>query len=835
MSISAFDTRVSHLPEQAVYNDILRRFQDLRPDELLPLILRRAGEYLNVSRVLVFQKNSSQPNCRILCEWCSQDIYSVTGRPDYPERACAAYSPFYTSLLNSGSLLMHGGQVPLCCQPFFEQEHLKASAIFSLYLDGIHYGFVCFDDCVEERTWDEGTVGFLKNISGLLSSTVARRHVAREMDQYHSTYEAILDKIGSYILMVDPQTDSIVFANSAFRDIYRDCVGQPARRYLQSEATSFLRASAEGPAAYPELYHQPTDQWLAVSANTITWLDGKNYLLLNCYDITAKKLFADTLEANIEKRTRELRMMSEEAKLAKEKAEEAARAKSQFLANMSHEMRTPLNAIIGMTGIAKFSRDTQHKDYCIDKIAEASAHLLGVINDILDMSKIEAGKLELVYAPFDFEKMLMRTTNVMRYSLSQKEHTLLVSIDDAIPRWLVSDEQRLAQVLTNLLSNAVKFTPNRGEIFVEARRLSSEEDGTFWVEVSVQDNGIGIAPEHQAKLFQSFEQADGGISRRFGGTGLGLAISKNIVESLGGTIRVQSQPGQGSTFTFTFPTKKGEGHSAHPQINWKDLRLLVVDSSPKTQSIFQRLSDTHGFSCQMLSRWEDVYDFLLQEEPFHFVFVDQSLMDDEEILAHSSLWEQTHLVVMTSITSWKDLSPEKSLGIYRYIQKPLFASSIIDCMVDCLTRSRRPDDGCNPPSLAGRCILLAEDIQINREIVIALLEPAGIAVECAENGLKAVEMFSADPLRYDAILMDIHMPEMDGYQATRAIRALGFPHAAEIPIIAMTANVFREDVEHCLDCGMNDHIGKPLDMDEVLHKLQRHLSRQKRSSSQARA
>ncbi len=819
----------NHYHQQAVLNDILLSLQDAHPEHVLQIILSRTGEYLNVSRALLFREFLGDTGCKVICEWCNRGIPSVMEGEHSPRLACLSGSQSCISLRSSGSLLIHSGQVPPCCQPFFEQEHLTACAVFAVYLDGKHYGFVSFDDCVEERTWDEGTVRFLKNIANLISTALACQHAAKELEQSRKTYESVLDNVGSYILVVDAKTDLIAFANSAFRNIHgEDCIGQPAKRYLQAQAASFQRQWAEEPTDYPELYHQHTGQWLSVSANSITWLDGKPYLLLNCYDITSKKLFADTLEANIEKRTRELRIMSEKAKRAKEKVEDAARAKSQFLANMSHEMRTPLNAIIGMTRIAKYSQDPQHRDYCIDKIAEASIHLLGVINDILDMSKIESGRLDLVYAPFDFEKMLMRTTNVMRYSLSQKEHTLLVSIDDAIPRWLVSDEQRLTQVMTNLLSNAVKFTPGRGEIFVEAHRLPSEEDGSFLVEISVQDNGIGIAPEHQERLFQSFEQADAGISRRFGGTGLGLAISKNIVESLGGDIWVHSEPGKGSTFTFTFLTKQGEDQSARPHINWQNLRLLVVDRSSKTQHFFGQLSGKHGFTCQVASQWQEAQSLLQKNPPFHILFVDQKIADEEQdILFGPSIWKHTGcLVVMTSTAAWTEMDPNfKPPGVCRYIQKPLFASSIIDCIVDCLTiGNQSKEDLSQLPVLTGRTILLAEDMEINREIVISLLEPAGIAIECAENGLRAVEMFAADPLRYDAIFMDIHMPEMDGYQATRAIRALEFPHAANIPIIAMTANVFREDVERCLDCGMNDHVGKPLDMDEVMYKLQKHLS-----------
>lgn len=369
----------NHYHQQAVLNDILLSLHDSNPESVLQIILGRTGEYLNISRALLFRQNSGQQYCKVIEEWCNRDIPSVMEGENYHRLACETIlSQSCMSLETAGCLLIHAGQVPHCCKAMFEQEHLTGCAVFAVYLEGKHYGFIRFDDCVAERTWDENTVCFLRNISNLISTALARQHAAKELEQSRKTYEAVLDNVGSYILVVDTATDKIIFANGTFRKVHEEnCTGKEAKRYLRAEAASFLRKSVGGPADYPELYSTRTGQWLAVSAEPIIWVDGNSYLLLNCYDITAKKLFADTLEANIEARTKELRSMSEKAKRAKEKAEDAARAKSQFLANMSHEMRTPLNAIIGMTGIAKFSQDPKHREYCIDKIAEASIHLLG--------------------------------------------------------------------------------------------------------------------------------------------------------------------------------------------------------------------------------------------------------------------------------------------------------------------------------------------------------------------------------------------------------------------------------------------------------------------------
>ncbi|MCL2010032.1 MAG: ATP-binding protein [Synergistaceae bacterium] len=389
---------------------------------------------------------------------------------------------------------------------------------------------------------------------------------------------------------------------------------------------------------------------------------------------------------------------------AKKQAESASLAKSQFLATMSHEMRTPMNAVLGMTSIGKGAPDKERMIYCFAKIEDASRHLLGVINDILDMSKIEAEKFELSPAEFNFEKMLQRVVDVVHFRIEDKKHKFTLNIDKAIPNYLIGDDQRLAQVIANILGNAVKFTPDEGRISLDARLLG-EENGVCAIQITVTDTGIGISPEQQSRLFQSFQQAESDTTRKFGGTGLGLSISKRIVEMMGGEIRVKSEFNEGSAFSVTIRMRRGEGKEQEPE----------------------------------------------QEQP--------------------------------------DDAPPDNADIF-----------------------------------AGHGILLAEDVEINREIVLALLEPTGLKIDCAENGAEAVRMFSSAPGKYEMIFMDVQMPEMDGYEATRRVRASDVPGAETIPIIAMTANVFREDVEKSLEAGMNGHIGKPLDFDEVLRQLRKFLS-----------
>lgn len=520
---------------------------------------------------------------------------------------------------------------------------------------------------------------------------------------------------------------------------------------------------------------------------------------------------------------------------AKEMAEKASLAKGEFLSRMSHEMRTPLNAIIGMTEIAKNSGNHQKMEYCLERINSSSKHLLGLINDILDMSKIEANKLELSFAEFDFERMLMNITAVVNFRTEEKKQNLIINIDNDVPPIFTGDEMRLSQVIVNLLTNAIKFTQDGGTIMLNIHNAGMS-GGISTLLFEVIDNGIGISSEQQARLFRPFEQADGSISRKYGGTGLGLTISRGIVELMDGRIWIESELGQGSKFSFVVKLKIGRGlprPKLSSAIDPEDIRVLVVEETPEIRDFFVRVMPELGLPYDIADSGAAALQMIDQNKvkPYNFFLVDFIMSDinaAELTKEIKSLSPDGTVVMVISETDWSNIGKDAvAAGVDKFIFKPIFLSMLINAINESAgVTPALKQTGANPReyNFKGHTLLVAEDVEINREIIYAFLEETQVSIEFAYNGAEALSMFENNADRYSLIFMDIQMPEMDGYEATQRIRALDMAKAKDIPIVAMTANVFREDVERCLQAGMNDHIGKPVDTKELLEKLDGYLN-----------
>jgi len=382
------------------------------------------------------------------------------------------------------------------------------------------------------------------------------------------------------------------------------------------------------------------------------------------------------------------------------------------------------------------------------------------------------------------------------------------------------------------LGNAVKFTPEKGSISLTVR-LAEQKNNLCILQISVSDSGIGISPEQQKRLFKSFEQAESSTTRKYGGTGLGLAISKNIVEMMGGTISIESEYGKGSTFTFTIQLERGKEEKQEylPDVNFKDVRVLAVDDDPDILSYFMEVTQKVGLLCDTATSGEKALDLIDQNKGYHIYFIDWKMPGIDGIQLAREIkarGPENSIVTMISAAEWSTIAKEaKTAGVDKFLSKPLFPSTIVEVINECLGIDKKQEEEAQAVDIsgifAGRRILLAEDVEINREIVQSLLEPTKLEIDFAENGVEAVRKFTEAPQKYDMIFMDIQMPEMDGYDATRHIRSLDNSKAKIIPIIAMTANVFKEDIEKCLASGMDSHVGKPLDFHEVMNRLHAYL------------
>ena len=542
-------------------------------------------------------------------------------------------------------------------------------------------------------------------------------------------------------------------------------------------------------------------------------------------EAAARKAASDTQELNAK------------LQVAVEKAESANRAKSTFLSNMSHDIRTPMNAIIGFTTLALSNIDDTDrvKDY-LGKTLASSNHLLSLINDVLDMSRIESGKIHLEEVEVNLSDVLHDLKTIVSGQIYAKQLELYMDVMDVTDEDVYCDKTRLNQILLNLLSNAIKFTPAGGTVSVRVRQLAGKVRGCGQYEFRIKDNGIGMSQEFAQKIFEPFERERTSTVSRIQGTGLGMAITKNIVDMMGGTIEVQTAQGKGTEFTVCVPMRaQTEQRPVEKITELEGLKALVVDDDFNTCDSVTKMLVKVGMRAEWtLSGKEAVLrarQSIEMSDVYHAYIIDWRLPDMNGIEVTRqirSLHDDTPIIILTAY-DWSDIEVEaKAAGVTAFCSKPMFMSDLRETLMSALgQKSADAVQGLLPEKNAdfkGKHILLVEDNELNREIAQEILREYGFLVDSAENGAVAVEKVStAAPGSYDLVLMDVQMPIMDGYTATRKIRALDDPARAKLPILAMTANAFDEDRRNALESGMNGFLSKPIVIDDLMQELHKIL------------
>lgn len=520
---------------------------------------------------------------------------------------------------------------------------------------------------------------------------------------------------------------------------------------------------------------------------------------------------------------------------ARREAVEANHAKSEFLSNMSHDIRTPMNAIVGMAAIATANiTNMQQVQNCLRKITLSSKHLLGLINDVLDMSKIESGKMNLNMDQISLREVIESIVGIVQPQIKEKNQNFDVFIHDITTENVCCDSVRLNQILLNFLSNAIKFTPEGGSIRMSmCEKESPKGEGWSRICITVKDSGIGMSKEFRDKIFESFAREDNNRVQKIQGTGLGMAITKYIVDAMGGSIEVQSEQGKGTTFSVTLDLEKATVQEEDMVLPpW---RMLVVDDDEQLCLSAVKSLKTIGVDADWTLDGESAVQMVekrhMQHDDYHIILLDWKLPGMNGIKTaneiHRRLGDDIPIILISAY-DWSDIEEEaRDAGITGFISKPLFKSTLYYSLrkfAGISEESNVEHKKEETEDFTGRHILLAEDNDLNWEIAEELLSEIGFSMERAENGKIGLEMFeNSDIGFYDAILMDIRMPVMNGYEATRAIRALDRKDAADIPIIAMTADAFSEDHKKCLEAGMNAHIAKPIDVQEVVKQLKKYM------------
>jgi len=799
-------------------------------DQSVVDVLHILGIATEVDRVYVWKNEriDDELHCTQVYEW-SPNAEPQQGNELTVQIKYADAIPTWEERLSAGECINN----IVRNMPPAEQEQLSPQGIISILVAPVMFrnefwGFIGFDDCQHERVWDKTEAGILKSAGMLIASAIQRQQAELDLIQERQTLDWILET--SPVAIVTTLDGRIQRLNKQGQELfaiqketlvseilthisgeYKNCVDRNVIAEEILQRGIFSRRGVQFPCAdgvvrdflMTTVPYQPDS-----TQKLISWV----------VDITELK---ETERALIQ---------------AKDKAEIATKAKSEFLARMSHEIRTPMNAILGMIYLClRTELSNKQWDY-LTKTQSAAHSLLGIINDILDFSKIEAGKLELEKVSFSLQTAVKEIVDVTRVSAEEKGLKLTTKIDPDICDHLIGDPLRLRQILLNLTSNAIKFT-EKGGVFITVRQDDSqcqESSDQICLIFEVKDTGIGMKPEQVDTVFESFSQADGSTTRKYGGTGLGLSIVRSLVELMGGTVNATSIPGQGTTFYFT--AIFSQSHS-EPELSSAVLlnhrRVLLVDDDANDLEVLANLMQTFRMDVRPARTGAQALEILTEatrvNTPFELVLIDWRMprMDGIETVRLIRQNEETivppHVLMISAYDRQECLRHVQGLNVCDVLVKPIqpdrFKAILKTVFREDLTRKTSEERA----DIRGTKILLAEDNKINQMVASELLGILGANVTIANNGVEAVEAVKAHT--FDLILMDIQMPEMDGLTATQAIRKLNKPEVSKMPILAMTANATDIDYQKSLEIGMNDHLTKPIDPEKLRIALEKWIVR----------
>ncbi|MGN0743276.1 MAG: response regulator [Candidatus Fimadaptatus sp.] len=723
-------------------------------------------------------------------------------------------------------------------------DRIPEVGLYKLGYRRIMKGAVAYFEMNMVKTVDpSGTVTFILGLRDV--DEEARR-------QLKQTYEMevqrdIIDGLGSEyysVLLLDPEKDTVAFFRATkehdastrelllrnqnrWSEIMRSYAAEQVcersrAEYLEKLSPEYIRARDEDYSVNIEVTTEGEIHYLQLRVAYVHEAGGNRLVVIGTRNVD---------DLIVKERQQEMAL-----KAAFDAAEAASRAKTDFLSHMSHDIRTPMNGIIGMTAIAAAHIDDRERvQDCLKKITQASKHLLSLINEVLDMSKIESGKVDLMEEEFNLSELIDNLITMTGPQVAEHGHELSVNISGVVHEAVVGDSLRIQKVLTNLMGNAVKYTPDGGRIMISITEKPSLHPKVGCFEVVFEDNGIGMSEEFQQQIFEPFTRSsDDEHVNRVQGTGLGMAISRNIVRMMGGDIKVESKLGEGSRFTVTMYLKLQDAEVAHYE-QFVDLDVLVTDDDDiSLESCCMMLNDL-GMRAEGVSSGAETVERVVARHSmgreYFACIIDWKMPDMDGIATTRAIRQAVGKdvpIIIISAYDWSDIEQEaREAGANAFISKPLFRSRLVNIFSSLVERNEpgaqeTPFAQLETVDLAGGRVLLAEDNELNAEIAAEILEMTGLSVERVADGIEAVErMAGCEDGYFDMVFMDIQMPRMNGYDATRAIRAMDRSYCRSVPIIAMTANAFAEDVHAAREAGMNEHIAKPLDMNALARILKR--------------